>query len=177
MYTFLLASLPPLAPETPPPLTLRQLDDAAEAALISAAERAALDSFDGVFSPADAEENLPRVYREYLGFEIFLRMRIARKRADRNGVALELPASELFDAETALRVDQAAALPPVEREKSLDALRWRKIGEIAGFHEFDFDALCVYRLKLMLLIARNRRDTARGRAAFASLLDEKAAMA
>ncbi len=160
-----------------PPLTLRQLDDAVDAALIPADDRAALNSFDGNFSPSDDGKNLPRVYREYLEFEIFLRMRIARKRADRNGVALELPPTELFDAETALRVDQAASMPPVEREKSLDALRWRKIGEIAEFHDFDFDALCVYRLKLMLLIAHSRRDTARGRAEFASLLDEKAAMA
>ncbi|GEM_PF-3234253 len=178
MYTFLLASLPQLQLGEVPPLTLDELNDAVSAAMIPADDCRKLNSFDGAVALDEAGGACyPRVYREYWQFENFLRRRIARKRADRNGAALDLPLSDYFDAETALRVDQAAAMAPLEREKALDALRWHKIDEIVQSDHFDFDALCAYRLQLILLWAHSRRDTARGREAFGALLDEKAAMA
>ncbi|HBC87426.1 MAG TPA: hypothetical protein DCZ94_10765 [Lentisphaeria bacterium] len=49
---------------------------------------------------------------------------------------------------------------PLEREKLLDALRWRALDGFEFGHDFDFDLLCIYRIKLLLLekwIGREQR--------------------
>jgi hypothetical protein len=51
---------------------------------------------------------------------------------------------------------------PLEREDVLDKLRWRALEDIESGHDFDFDKLCVYKLKLLLLAKRASRNTAKG---------------
>ncbi|OGV59195.1 MAG: hypothetical protein A2X45_10715 [Lentisphaerae bacterium GWF2_50_93] len=40
---------------------------------------------------------------------------------------------------------------PVERERMLDTLRWKFLDELEFGQNFNFDALCIYRIRLMLL--------------------------
>ncbi|MCQ2378197.1 MAG: DUF2764 family protein [Victivallaceae bacterium] len=176
MYTFLLASLPSLEEGKNPPLSVGELDAAVAAAMIpeDEAERAA-QAGNEILCGGEAGADAPRVYREYAAFERNLRAHIARIRSGKKSAPA--PCAETLDADTASRLTQAASMPPPERERAVDFLRFRRIDEIAGAHVFDFDALCAYRLRLLLLAARSRRDLARGRDVFTELLNEKAAMA
>jgi len=50
---------------------------------------------------------------------------------------------------------------PYDRERALDAARWYKLDSVEGRHTFDFDAFCLYLLRLMILekwAARSEKD-------------------
>ena len=73
----------------------------------------------------------------------------------------------LYEAHDYAALGAAAAAPdPLEREKLIDRIRWRKLEELEAGHEFDFDALCVYRLKLEILGRYRRRSAETGRTNF-----------
>jgi Protein of unknown function (DUF2764) len=59
---------------------------------------------------------------------------------------------------------------PLEREKRLDAVRLEFLDDLDGAHFFDFDALCVYKLKLMLLEKQARWDQAHGTTNFDAVI-------
>jgi hypothetical protein len=46
--------------------------------------------------------------------------------------------------------DAFSAPNPLEREKMLDKLRWTQLEDLESGHHFDFDKLCIYRIKLLL---------------------------
>ncbi len=174
MFTFLLAELPRLALDAPPPLTREELNEQMRMALIAPRFLAQLAKYDGTVSDAPAGEKLPRVYREYRDFEVFLRQTIARKRAKDQGREVTFDSTPEYRHDVVLAVDAAAAIAdPLERERTIDRLRWQSIEEIAFGHELDFDALCAYIVKLELLIRRRHRDREVGLASFNSTLDGK----
>ena len=51
-----------------------------------------------------------------------------------------------------------AAENPLEREKMLDAARWRKLEELELGNLFNFNVLCAYKLKLELLLKWKARN-------------------
>ncbi len=82
--------------------------------------------------------------------ETNLRNRLARFRA----VALnrESKVAEENHWEIDKGIEDTLAVPnPLERERMLDALRWKFLDDLEFRHNFNFDALCVYRIKLMIL--------------------------
>ena len=97
-------------------------------------------------------------------WETCLRNRIAAHRApqgkdiheylhDENGCFCEIETG----------VQEAFALKnPLEREKYFDRMRWHALENFESGHHFDFDRLCVYKLKLMLLEKWNERQTPQG---------------
>lgn len=77
-----------------------------------------------------------------------------------------------FFSDTARGVQQAyAAKDPLERERLLDMMRWEMLDGCEGTHSFDFDRLCIYKLKLMILEKWQRRSTAAGLEIFNALVE------
>lgn len=151
MYCFLSASLPELIPGAPPPLTVEEFDEMCRAEL-SAERFAALTAFDGTVTPDfRGRAELPGIYNTFGRFELYMRNRIARRRAEKAGEQLELPdPPEYFSDYDAAAGAIAAATDPAEREEMLDKLRRDFIDEQLLCKEFSFTALCAYRLKLLI---------------------------
>lgn len=172
MYCFLIASLPDLHLDAPAPLTLDEFDDICRAELTER-EWGALTAFDGTVTPDFRNDAaLTDFYNAYGRFELYLRNRIALKRAEKAGEQLELPEppesfSEFDFAATAL----AAAADPAEREMIIDRLRWNYIEEQLLCKEFSLDAICAYRLKLIIVNKYRNRLLEPGRKNFDAALE------
>jgi len=178
MYYFFAASLPSVKFGEEPPMSVAEFDAAAGGEVVRR-EWERLADFALPAAPGTAPETLLRVYREFCRFEVELRTKIARRRADRNGVLLELPDPETLSPEVESAVTAAAAAAsPAEREEILDRARWAVLDELESNHFFDLDYLCVYRLRLLLAARRERRRSVeRGRANFEAALDAVSAAA
>ena len=172
MYCFLIASLPDLQLDAPAPMTLEEFDGICKAEL-SEDKFAELTAFDGSVTPDfQGDGALPAVYNCYGKFELYLRNRIAKRRADKAGEQLELPDppeyfGEFDFAATAL----ANTADPAEREMVVDRLRWNFIEEQLLCKEFSFDAVCAYRLKLMIVNKYRNRKLEPGRKNFDAALE------
>jgi hypothetical protein len=59
---------------------------------------------------------------------------------------------------------------PLERERILDSLRWAKIEELEFGHYMDFDAVCAYRLKILIREKWSRRTQNKGQQNLNSVL-------
>lgn len=164
-YYYLVASLPMLLADGPPPLDspallelCREHASAADYALLA---RITLTEL-GV-RPGD-----PGVWRDYSAWETALRDELARQRAQRLGLD---PAPFLrpapFRAGLTLAVKEAlAAGSPLASETALDRRRWACLEELESGTQFGLDRLVVYRLKLLLLERRHRWRPEPGRKAF-----------
>lgn len=159
MYYYFSASLPELRPCEPPPLTLEEFDAEARTQLSTR-------HFVQLTADADAEGEVPRVYREMRKFEEYLRTRIALRRAEKRGMAFSAAEPEECCTEVDAGLPALAALAPAERERGIDMLRWKKLDEIAQNHDFDFDHLCAYRSQLRIAEKYRGRDAAAGRERF-----------
>ena len=63
-------------------------------------------------------------------------------------------------------VDEAmTAETPLERERILDRLRWRKLDDLASEHHFDFEALVLYKIRLLITEKWRDHDLESGRSA------------
>jgi len=68
-----------------------------------------------------------------------------------------------FFSEIEPGVQEAIALDnPLECERRLDALRWRRLDDIASQDSFSFNALAVYMIKLLLLEKWQPRNNENG---------------
>lgn len=67
--------------------------------------------------------------------------------------------------------DFSAIASPLERERMLDDLRWKRLEDLESGHIFDFDRLCVYKLKLMLRLKWSDRKKEPGEKNFSELVD------
>ena len=113
--------------------------------------------------------------REYLNWERAMRVRFARQRATRLG-RQDLPAEDslsgAYFTDLERLVQEAYLAPnPLERERLLDAARWRKLEDLELGHIFDFDNLCIYKLKLMLREKWGVRQLQKGSADLDSAVD------
>ena len=86
-------------------------------------------------------------------WETCLRNGLTRLRA----AALEVESAPWLQEEAdvfpndARRIEEICAdANPARRERGLDELRWQHLDSLAVGHEFDFDALVIYRLHLLL---------------------------
>ncbi len=159
MYYYLSASLPSLRLTVEPDMSVAEFDEFC-AEWIPAAQMTRLKqgSLRTGRLPEEGAE-LPVIYAAFNRFDRYLRTRIAERRAEehgwsRNDEALAIPPLELgadFDEVDFTLGPAAAAADPLEREKRVDDIRWNMLDELAEGHEFDFDGLCVYRLRLEIL--------------------------
>jgi len=96
-------------------------------------------------------------------WESAFRGKIGRYRAARLGrepEAAGLPENSNFSEFERFIPEAFAIANPLERTRFLDTLRWRRLDDLEFGHSFDFDILCIYRLRQLLLekIAERNKD-------------------
>ncbi|OPZ27110.1 MAG: hypothetical protein BWZ02_01767 [Lentisphaerae bacterium ADurb.BinA184] len=148
-HYFLVSSLPLVRLGSAPPFTPEAFDALCRPHLTSA-QAAGLEAVSLLPNGrpcCDAD-------RRWQAWETYLRNLLARARAARAG---EHPQEHLrheddvFPAVRRQVEDALTAANPAARERALDELRWRRLDDCgAPPHQFDFDALVVYRLRLLL---------------------------
>jgi len=148
VYLYLLPSLPRLQLGAPPPISgaelarrCRELLPAEDADEVAAALEGHLDGLES------------RAGRAWRHLETQLRNAVARRRAH----ALDTPAAPSLRSHAGYRVDVDAAVEaafaesdPLRRERALDGLRWRLLGELEALDRWGLPAVLVYALRLRL---------------------------
>lgn len=161
-YYYLISSLPMLMFDEKALLSVEEFN-AACADKISESDFAILKKLSLVPQaeltyPADsAAEN----WRQW---EICLRNRIASHRAPHGkDIHDYLQNEKACFCEIDAGIQEAFGLKnPLEREKYFDQMRWKALDNFESGHHFDFDKLCVYKLKLLLLEKWNERQVENG---------------
>ena len=173
MYWFFIASLPDLQLESQmPPMSVEEFDGLCSGEL-DKNSFAALTGFDGVVAPDfTGDSRLTGIYNAYGKFEVYLRNRIAKRRAEKAGVQLELPdPPEYFSEFDFAAASLVSMTDPAERELAVDRLRWNFIEEQLTGKDFSFDFLCAYRLKLVILNKYRNRKLEPGKKNFDAALE------
>lgn len=171
MKYYFTASLPEVSVGSEPPISVADFDNEA-LNWLSPGECRKLAGITLPDRPGDVPGSLPRVYREFFRFEIALRSKIAKRRADRLGAAVEIPESDELYSEIDRAIAAASAADdPAEREDIIDTARWAFLDELDAAHFFDFEHLCIYRLKLQIAEKRRFRHAEVGRENFNTALE------
>lgn len=166
MYYYLCASLPSLVFGEVPALRLTEFDAICREEL-APNEYGRLTSGGLRLRRGESGTGLPQLYADYTRFEQYLRTRIAQRRVARDEEkTLTLPDPEEYFTEIDTLLGQISGSDPAERERSIDQLRWRRIEDLEAGHDFDFDQLCAYRLKLEILEKYRERKADVGREHF-----------
>lgn len=166
-YYYLVASLPMLRPDDPPPLAspafLERCREQAAAEDHALLARISLDAPE--ILPGD-----PAAWREYASWETALRDELAVQRGQRLGLDPEpfLRPAPFVAGLTAVSREVLGAGTPREVEAALDRRRWSRLDEIETGTQFGLGRLIAYRLKLLLLERRQRFQPEPGRQAFQS---------
>ena len=173
MYYYFSASLPSLSFGQNPGMSVADFDELASGQMSPESLAKLKTGTLAVSREPGSAAGLPRVYADYTRFEQYLRTRIAERRAGRDeDRAVKLPDPELYFGEVDSALATAAAAPdPLEREKLIDRIRWRMLDDLEAGHDFDFDGLCVYRLRLEILNKYRNRSTETGRENFNAAVD------
>ena len=168
-YYPLKASLPMLLFDSPPPLSSAEFLERCSAFVdpvrmkflseLTAAPREIPD-FEKNFKQAkipskrDIRTDDTRVMQLYVRWEICLRNTLARLRAVKLGREPEhfTVKNAFFDSSADYAARTAGNISdPLEREKALDRARWAFLDGFEWNHSFNFEGLCIYRCKLMIL--------------------------
>ena len=160
-YGPLCAALPTLECGILPGITLAEFDELASKELSGKKFKELISWDDAETSPRSA------VYRKMREFDDFLKLRIAESRREKLGVYDPLPEPDELDSDVDYAFPNAAAAnDPLERERLVDLIRWRKIDDLEVGHEMDFAALCCYRLRLASLEKFHTRSVDAGNMLF-----------
>jgi hypothetical protein len=176
-YYFLAASLPTLSMDAPPPLTeeallaccaseLSEKDLAALKALMASAESAA------EMAPCPTQP----FSQAWFAADTQLRNAVARQRARRLGLdsAGAVRPHDGFDLMIESEVADAFGQgTPLDRERRLDTLRWKKLEELAGTDMFATAYILAYALKLRLATRWSGLDDEQGRQQVESMIDNR----
>ena len=105
-------------------------------------------------SRRDVRTGDARAMERYVRWEIALRNTLARLRAAKLGQDPEANTVKFAEYDSA--ADSAARTAfnladPLEKEMTLDRARWDFLDGMEWNHAFNFEALCIYRCKLMIL--------------------------
>lgn len=161
-YYFLMASLPMLRAEAKPPLSYAEFLERCKSC-VGAGRYALLESLTPASDKGPLLGEWSKFYAALQGELTDLRCeRLGRQPQRRGG------------GDGALRREISAAVEgkdPLEAEKALLALQFKKLDELIGTHAFDDCALVGYALKLKLLERKNRFDQKKGRTEMDRILD------
>ena len=119
-------------------------------------------------------KHIPTLVKWY-NWETCLRNRLARHRSGKIDIDYTPYLREEHDYYSEIeRIAQEAiaADTPLEKEKFLDEQRWSYLTNLEAGHIFNFDLVCIYKLKLMLCEKWLARDTERGKQNFDKALNE-----
>lgn len=127
--------------------------------------------------PEEAAGSPSSLLRRYAGWSSSLRLELARLRAERAGrpfdpgelAGIPQEASALATARAAF-----GSASPLDGELELEGRRWAFIDGLSPIQTFDFDGLCAWRLKLLILERLALLTTERGeigyRAVYSAIL-------
>lgn len=172
-YYYILASLPTLSREEPPPFDHETFLELCRPWLgRDALERLQRASIEVTGPPDDLP--LTPVTRRWVSFENALRNTLARIRSKTKGVSeadhLKPEPPPFVNAQTIVE-EALKGTDPLEAELRLIEARWRFLTEVEVGHHFDLEALVVYSLKRQLLERRRRFDRESGRRSLDGLLN------
>lgn len=94
------------------------------------------------------------VDRGWQAWETHLRNTLVTSRAGQLGLdpnPHRRPEQDVFPGDRRQVEEISGQANPLDRERALDRLRWQRLDDLAVGHEFDFNALVIYRLRLILL--------------------------
>ena len=172
MYPNLVASLPRLQLGAPVPISRDELARRLRELLPEEDAREAATALEG-----RAEAMTTEAGRRWRDLDTQLRNSVARRRAQ----ALDTPAAPHLRPHRGYRTDVDAAVEaafaetdPLRRERSLDELRWRLLGEIEAVDRWGLPAVLAYALRLRLAERWAGFDTEAGWAALDGFLTELA---
>ena len=164
-YYYLVASLPLLRFDDPPPFSSRDWLELCREH-VAAGDHALLSrvSFD---APVPRRGD-PAAWQAYAAWETALRDELAVQRAQKLGLSPDpfLRDAPFFVGLPAMAKEALGAGTPLAVEAALDRRRWAYIDGLEVGAQFDLGRLVVYRLKLLLLERRARFRPEPGRAAF-----------
>jgi hypothetical protein len=169
IYPFLTAILPVLDPASPPELTVAEFDDLAR-------EELPASRFEKMISWDEQMDSYPvPVYNEMRKFQDYLRYRIALLRAEKLKSTQQFDEPDEFCGEVDFALAGMIAADTLEKERTVDAVCWRKLDDLEVCHEMDFEHLCIYRIRLGMLQKYTARDKETGRKNFEAALEKLAA--
>jgi hypothetical protein len=106
-----------------------------------------------------------KVVNQWKNWETCLRNRMVTARTGKlnKSAAHYLQEEKDFFSEIERAVQEAySAGNPMLKEKILDELRWKELNELESGHLFNFDLLCIYKLRLMLCEKWLTRESEKG---------------
>ena len=161
-YYYLISSLPMLMFDEKAPLSIEYFNDAC----VGKVSENDLEILNKLILVPEAEQAYPAnsAAERWRQWEICLRNRIALHRAPQGkDIRDSLQDEAACFCEIDTGIQEAFALKnPLEREKYFDQMRWRVLDDFESGHHFDFDRLCIYKLKLLLLEKWNKRQVEQG---------------
>ncbi len=165
-YYYLVASLPLLFFDEPPPFSSRTWLELCREQ-VAEDDHALLSriSFDALRPHA----NDHALWRSYAAWETALRNELILQRAQRRGISPDpfLREAPFYSGLPALVKETLDAGTPMAVEVALDRRRWSSLEEFETATQFDLGRLIVYRLKLLLLERKSHFQHEPGREAFA----------
>ena len=173
MLSFFAASLPELVFGKPAPVSLEKFDDMAKEYLNSK-QCGILKELTFPVPEKDPADFVccSGLWNSVREFERFLRLRIAKIRAEKLELAIVVPEPEGFFSEIDYILNSAMTCDdPCERELIIDRVRWEFLDSMTMNHMLDFEGLCIYRLKLQILEAYRGRTPEEGTPRFEEALE------
>ncbi|MCF6176940.1 MAG: DUF2764 family protein [Victivallaceae bacterium] len=151
-FYYLMSSLPMLRLGDSPQINRDQLLASCEDKL-SKQDFTILQQLALVPDMESSENSVCSAVTAWYDWETCLRNRLALRRGTSDNSADEYLRHENdFFSEIDTVIQEAVALGnPLECERHLDALRWRRLDDIESGNAFTFNALCIYMVKLLLL--------------------------
>ncbi len=150
-YHYLVSSLPMLMPDMEPVMNLEEFMDQCSDWL-TVPQMARLEAT-GLVPASDFVFPAGSASALWNDWETNLRNRLAANRVAGSGQDAESILHEEIDVygEIEQGIQEAwAQNDPLEREKILDRIRWRFLDDLENGHLFDFDVICIYKLKLLI---------------------------
>lgn len=180
-YFALKASLPMLRFDEAPPISSERFLELCSAFLdpermsflsalkLDGREVPRLETAPVKMSPPTISDDNPEIEAVlcYTRWEICLRNTLAQLRVGKLSVDPEpyLVKFPPYDSTASATASEVFSSPgdPMEKERMLNAARWRLLEGMEWDHSFNFDGLCIYRIKLLILekiAARKSSDAA-----------------
>jgi hypothetical protein len=175
-FYFLISSLPGLLLGEKPKLTSEEFLDQCASAL----PPSDFDALCEISLLPRTDEACCEAERRWQDIETYIRNQIVRQRSTNKPGAAEEWLRDERDAFPGLQRVLNEALDiadPAQREYQLDAIRWQQLDDFEVTHEFDFNKLATYRLKLLIAEKWAAADVERGHANLTALLKDLVASA
>lgn len=172
-FYYFISTLPMLNIEETPFFTLEEFKSSARD-WINDNEKEILDNLTLNLSK---DKNISSTVSEkWNDYETFLRNLLASSRGSKLSRESDLFLRECSDfyinIQNAISEILNNDLNPLEKEKAIDKLRWDFLSDLESEYSFEFEILCVYKLKLMLCLKWSRKTNESGNENYDKIVDD-----